>query len=219
MPKMYLSEPGLSDYAPVADRIRLFYERYPTGRIVTQLHSRTDAEIIFIASAYRDADDERPAATGWASEREGDGDVNTVACLENTETSAVGRALANLGFTASTRRPSREEMEKAARVRARMRDVSGYPPADAGARNPGAAKRRGSAELQAKADTITDLLLLLQSARRAGLRAHHADWIEERLRSDHVADAMLERIGRRLRRWIAASVDRQLAGFSEFDAP
>ena len=63
--------------------------------------------------------DVQPAATGWASEREGDGEINRVACLENTETSAVGRALANLGFTASSRRPSREEMEKAARQRAR----------------------------------------------------------------------------------------------------
>jgi hypothetical protein len=61
-----------------------------------------------------------PAATGWASEREGDGDINTVACLENTETSAVGRALANLGFTASAKRPSREEMDKVARARTRL---------------------------------------------------------------------------------------------------
>ena len=29
------------DYAPVADRIRLFYDRYPTGRILTHLVSRS----------------------------------------------------------------------------------------------------------------------------------------------------------------------------------
>jgi hypothetical protein len=106
-------------YAPVAARIELFYERYPTGRIVTELVQHT-AEIVFRAAVYRAAEDREPAATGWAAERIGDGEVNAVACLENTETSAVGRALANLGFLASPLRPSAEEVAKAARARARV---------------------------------------------------------------------------------------------------
>ena len=108
------------DYAPVADRIALFYQRFPEGRIVTELVSRTEKDIVFRALVYRSADEQEPAATGWAAEREGDGDINTVACLENTETSAIGRGLANLGFLASSRRPSREEMIKAARARTRQ---------------------------------------------------------------------------------------------------
>src|SRR4051812_5054548 len=107
-------------YATVADRIELFYSRFPEGRINTELVERRDGEITFKALVYRTAVETLAAATGWASEREGDGDVNTVACLENTETSAVGRALANLGFTASTKRPSREEMAKAERARRRV---------------------------------------------------------------------------------------------------
>src|SRR3954463_119692 len=107
-------------YATVADRIELFYSRFPEGRINTELVERRDGEITFKALIYRSATETLSAATGWASEREGDGDVNTVACLENTETSAVGRALANLGFTASTKRPSREEMEKVVRVRSAL---------------------------------------------------------------------------------------------------
>lgn len=107
-------------YATVAERITLFYEKHPAGRIQTELVSRDDGEITFKALVYRDLADATPAATGWASERVGDGEINTVACLENTETSAIGRALANLGFTASTRRPSREEMEKAERARRRL---------------------------------------------------------------------------------------------------
>src|SRR5919206_4446029 len=102
------------EYAPVAQRITLFYARYPTGRIITKLVSRSGREVIFQALVYRAAHDARPAATGWAAEREGDGEVNAVACVENTETSAIGRALANLGFTAARRRPSREEMTRAA---------------------------------------------------------------------------------------------------------
>src|SRR5712671_506825 len=121
-------------YATVAERIELFYSRFPQGRINTELVARADGEITFKALVYRVAEDSFPAATGWASEREGDGDINTVACLENTETSAVGRALANLGFTASGKRPSREEMEKAARVRSSLllrhtkrEDAAGLP--------------------------------------------------------------------------------------------
>src|SRR3954470_8317211 len=108
-------------YAPVAERIRLFYARFPSGRIITDLVSRHEGETVFKALVYRGATEPNPAATGWAAEREGDGDINTVACVENTETSAIGRALANLGFTASLRRPSREEMVKAERARSRLR--------------------------------------------------------------------------------------------------
>jgi hypothetical protein len=107
------------DYAPVADRIALFYERFPMGRIETHLIDRSERGVVFRAAVYRGPDEPRPAATGWAAEREGDGEINTVACLENTETSAVGRALANLGFTASRQRASAEEMAKVARERAR----------------------------------------------------------------------------------------------------
>ena len=106
-------------YAPVAERVELFYEKHPTGRILTELVQHTDREIVFRAAVYRSAEDREPAATGWAAERVGDGEVNAVACLENTETSAIGRALANLGFLASRLRPSAEEVAKAARGRPR----------------------------------------------------------------------------------------------------
>jgi hypothetical protein len=50
-------------------------------------------------------------STGWANEVPGDGAVNRDSVLENCETSAVGRALANLGYSGS-KRPSAEEMKK-----------------------------------------------------------------------------------------------------------
>ena len=56
-------------YATVADRIQLFYERFPGGRIVTELVSRRDGETVFRVLAYRDDGDAHPAATGWAAER------------------------------------------------------------------------------------------------------------------------------------------------------
>jgi hypothetical protein len=122
LPSMPKTSPDFDpeSYAPVAERIELFYERYPTGRILTELVQQTAQEIVFRAAVYRAAEDREPAATGWAAERVGDGEVNAVACLENTETSAVGRALANLGFLASRLRPSAEEVAKATRARSRL---------------------------------------------------------------------------------------------------
>src|SRR6476619_3551391 len=141
-------------YAPVAERITQFYEAHPQGRIVTDLVSRTEAEVVFRASVYRDVTEAGPAATGCAAEREGDGDVNEVACLENTETSAVGRALANLGFTASARRPSREEMAKADRARGRLTL---------------ARSATAGTTLQARANALHDLIELIALAERKGL--------------------------------------------------
>jgi hypothetical protein len=83
MPKT-TAHTDLTGYAPVADRIDRFYERFPEGRIVTRLRPRTRHEVIFVAEVYRTAADDKPAATGWAAEREGDGDINLVACRPAT---------------------------------------------------------------------------------------------------------------------------------------
>src|SRR5437667_3128091 len=153
-------------YATVAERIELFYSRFPEGRINTELVTREDGEITFKALVYRTAAETLAAATGWASEREGDGDVNTVACLENTETSAVGRALANLGFTASSKRPSREEMEKTMRIRRALsfRD----------------AERRDGSNSQ-QADALSDVLHLLSKAQTKGLPPKRAEILHSRV--------------------------------------
>jgi hypothetical protein len=175
-------------YATVAERLELFYSRFPQGRINTELVSRTDGEITFKALVYRDATETPPAATGWASEREGDGDINTVACLENTETSAVGRALANLGFTASSKRPSREEMEKVARARTRL----------------GFAERK-RVETRASDNQLPsdDLLQLLAKADRKGLPKRRAEILRRRVAQDPgLPTARIKKIESALRAWI-----------------
>lgn len=183
-------------YAPVAERITHFYSAYPAGRIVTELMSRSADEVVFRASVYRQPGDVLAAATGWAAEREGDGDVNAVACLENTETSAVGRALANLGFTASRFRPSAEEMAKAARARARLG-------------RPVAAVREPSPS-PAQSLYLHDFLALVAAAERAGLRASRAEAWRGRLASTPPDDARLLRLEARLRGWIARQPCRLL---------
>jgi hypothetical protein len=201
VPKTDLTfQPG--DYALVADRISMFYERYPRGRIVTQLVSRTDAEVTFRAAVYRESEDREPSATGWASERQGDGEINLVACLENTETSAIGRALANLGFTASRKRPSREEMEKADRARrAISRAPIAYPPPLSGASH-AAEPSPYDAELQEQADAIARVLRLIQRAKLVGLRQRRAESFRARVSSGAIARWKLEQIEARLRGWV-----------------
>ena len=206
MPKFVRGDSDFSDYAPVADRILLFYKRFPKGGIITRLHSRSECEVTVRALVYRELTDPRPAATGWASEREGDGDINTVACLENTETSAVGRALANLGFTASTRRPSREEMEKAARVRARL----GVRPAlvaepFAGPRMPATRSSGPSIDedpLQQRANAVHDVLDLLERAEALGFPTGRGGVIRSSLLAMPFTPRRLAHLERSLRRWI-----------------
>jgi hypothetical protein len=192
----------LASYAPVAERITLFYETFPRGRIITELVSRTERDVVFRALVYRDASDLEPAATGWAAEREGDGDINTVACLENTETSAIGRALANLGFTASRERPSAEEMAKASRARARVR-AAAEQPAMAGVYAFGDTRSTRDAPNGSMTDPlIADLCALITRAERAGLRASRAARWRESVVSGALSRETLLKCERRLRLWI-----------------
>lgn len=87
----------VKDYVDVAERIHAFYERYPEGSIQTEMVHLEGDMVVFKATVYRDREDTKPT-TGWAYEREGVGYVNKTSFIENCETSAIGRALANLNF-------------------------------------------------------------------------------------------------------------------------
>src|SRR5688572_32574962 len=95
MPKTS-STTDLRDYALVADRIALFYAQYPAGQIHTEIISRDRSETVVRASVYRSDDDFRPSATGLAAEREGDGEINTVACLRSEEHTSELQSQSNL---------------------------------------------------------------------------------------------------------------------------
>ena len=196
-------------YATVAERIRLFYERHPLGRIQTELVSRTPNEVIFKALVFRTPEEALPSATGWAAEREGDGEINLVACLENTETSAVGRALANLGFTASRERPSVEEMRKSSRLRHRMKVATGLAPNETASRP--RRVREGEAPalpitadpLQREANDVVDALALLRTAERFGLRYARGRELRTRLIAGTMPSEARNKWMALLRRWIA----------------
>jgi hypothetical protein len=67
-----------------------------------------------VFSDHEDQHTNNPKASGLAFEIEGTSGANKTSALENAETSAIGRALANAGYSGN-KRASREEMEKVAR--------------------------------------------------------------------------------------------------------
>jgi hypothetical protein len=108
---------NLENYSTVEERIAQFYADFPQGSIRTFMVVRDGPEVIFEARVYRNAEEAAQGiyTSGWAREIEGRSPVNKTSHTENCETSAVGRALANLGYTADATRPSRAEMLKVAR--------------------------------------------------------------------------------------------------------
>lgn len=122
---------NLEEYEPVEERITKFWAAHPSGAIRTTLISDDGGRVVFRAEAYKDAGSERPDATGYADETKGSSNVNRTNHVENCETSAIGRALANLGFAVKGKRPSREEMQKAARGEQQPSSPAEEPKAEA----------------------------------------------------------------------------------------
>lgn len=109
---------NLENYIPVHERITAFYEVYPEGRIKTSVE-HLDVQKGFVlmkAEIYRTPLAPQPSATGHAFEYKDVGFVNKTSWVENAESSAVGRALALLGFKVERGIASREEMEKVERM-------------------------------------------------------------------------------------------------------
>ena len=96
-------EDRLGGYVEVKDRIRLFYERHPDGRLVTtrvKVSAKPDGvpRVWVSASAFRDPEDTHPGiGTSWMV-LPGSTPYTRGSELENTETSAWGRAIGALGI-------------------------------------------------------------------------------------------------------------------------
>ena len=103
---------NLADYEPVEVRLEKFIKDYPAFRIATELEVVEATRYIVKAYLFKDASDGVAWATGYAEETVTSRGVNQTSALENCETSAIGRALANAGYAPKGKRPSREEMSK-----------------------------------------------------------------------------------------------------------
>jgi hypothetical protein len=103
---------NLADYEPVEVRLEKFIKDYPDFRISTELEVIESSRYVVKAYLYKTATDSVAWATGLAEETVTSRGVNQTSALENCETSAIGRALANAGYAPKGKRPSREEMTK-----------------------------------------------------------------------------------------------------------
>jgi hypothetical protein len=125
---------NLEDYETVEERLVKYWKDHPDGQIHTKLLDSTASRFIVEASIYRTEADARPWTTGLAEETVQGRGVNATSALENCETSAIGRALANAGYATKGKRASREEMSKVVtqskvkanidEVKAKMADTS-----------------------------------------------------------------------------------------------
>ena len=113
---------GDKDYAKVADRIKVFWEENPNGKIDTEREDISENKVRFIARIWRDSDVVSNLATTSTNINAIKFTANATASAdaikkgdkenEKLETVAVGRALAMLGYLASGEVASREEMEQ-----------------------------------------------------------------------------------------------------------
>jgi hypothetical protein len=119
----------LSQYETVDQRLEKFWAKYPDGAIITELVAHKDDRFIFKASVYKTFVDSVPFATGFAEEIVTGRGVNSTSALENSESSAIGRALHTGGISKHSEgkpRPSAEEMSKvnrAAEVKTKVEEV------------------------------------------------------------------------------------------------
>jgi hypothetical protein len=149
---------NLADYETVEERIKKFYAEHPDGRIVTKLIYDYAGDgprtWVFKASVYLTAGDQAaklPKATGYASEIDGTGGANNGSAAENSETSSIGRALANMNLSGN-KRASREEIQKVNRIE--------------------------STDWLGLADTLTDVDALRQHYARAKASGVHPEVLE-----------------------------------------
>lgn len=116
----------LAGYVEVKDRIAAFYELFGNGRLVTdavEILTAPDGKqrVMVKALAYRTPDDEHPAVGYSWMELPGTTNYTRGSELENTETSAIGRAIGFLGILVD------KSIASANEVRAKTPDAPAKP--------------------------------------------------------------------------------------------
>ena len=126
---------NLDNYELVEDRLKKFWKDNPKGRINTDVvASNEDGSMVIVkAELFIDKEDDTPVSSGLAQETKGlGGFANNEAWLENCESSAIGRALANWKYQGNKKpRPTQEEMKKVVQETPKKKQVApetGKPP-------------------------------------------------------------------------------------------
>lgn len=128
----------ISNYVTVAERVAMFYEKYPEGSIQFEFMGVMDGDPLKmwgVARAYRTPEDPLPGI-GTASELiVGKSPYTNGSELQNLETACWGRACASLNIGTSKGLSSKEEIlgsrERQAPGPAKPREVVQEPPSNA----------------------------------------------------------------------------------------
>ena len=110
---------NLADYEDVNSRIKRFRLEFPSGRLEAFIED-VDLKagyILIKALAYRNYEDEKPAAIDYAFEIKATHGVNANFFIENCVTSAYGRVIGAL-TPSEVARSTRQDMEKVERLEA-----------------------------------------------------------------------------------------------------
>ena len=91
---------SMDDYVDVSERLRQWYEKWPEGRVLTEIVDFTPERVTVKATAYcSHGTHDLPAGTGHSSMTlPGSTPFTKGSELENAETSAIGRALVAAGL-------------------------------------------------------------------------------------------------------------------------
>ena len=136
-----------ADYDTVHSRLQKFWADHPGGAVITEVAGVTPdhKSIIIRAEVWFSQANARPTGVGIAQEHQSGSGPNSTSWAENCDTSAVGRALANCGYSGD-RRPSREEMQKTERPAYQTRASS--TPARPAASRPVAGEIKAAGEIK-----------------------------------------------------------------------
>jgi len=102
---------NIDDYVTVPERVVSFYEKFPDGSLQSEVIELSDTRVVMRAYAYRTPDDVRPGIGHSMLGIPGSTPYTKGSEVENCETSAVGRAIAMLGFHVKKSIASRNEIE------------------------------------------------------------------------------------------------------------
>lgn len=99
------------EYVEVNERLKHFRANYKDHALVSEVLDKTETSVLIKATIFDKTG--RALATGLAEEEKGSTFINKTSYVENCETSAWGRALANFGIGLDTSVASADEVSNA----------------------------------------------------------------------------------------------------------
>ena len=154
------------EYKTVALRVTEFRAAHPEWAILTELVS-VDEQTVVVKASITDAES-RILATGHAEEQRAASQINRTSALENCETSAIGRALAALGFGGSEF-ASANEVENAKHQQDQKKPPANPPKGNVTAKSP------VSSEAAVEAMGAIINFPRLQEAKERAIKAYQGD--------------------------------------------